>query len=69
MGTRNTVEYVMRQHIKLANGQERVEKIGQGLGNEAIDRLVALRDKYVADGFDVELVRITQRTKTEIIDT
>lgn len=69
MGIRSTVDYYLQQKIQLANGQTRFEQIGHGLGNDAIDRMVVLRDKYVSEGFDVELVKVTGKINTEILST
>ena len=69
MATNTTLDYRLVQKIKLANGQDRTEFIGQGFGNnDGVDRLLKLRDKYRSDGFDVDLIKTKRVITTEIIE-
>lgn len=69
MATNTTLDYRLVQKVKLANGQDRTEFIGQGFGDNAgIDRMLKLRDKYRSDGFDVDLIKTRRVITTEIIE-
>ena len=69
MATNTTLEYRLIQKIKIANGQDKTEYVGQGFGdNEGVARLLKLRDKYRENGFDVDLVKTKRVITTEIIE-
>jgi hypothetical protein len=63
------MDHKLVQYIELANGQKRTEIIDRNFGNDGgVLRLLALRDAYRKNNFDVDLISYKEVITTQIIE-